>query len=384
MKGRIEMFEETTLTSYAPALRYTNGQLALQHNLIAQNELIVKLINSISQMVLVLNKHRQIVYSNSSFSQFFKIKDIEKILGKRTCEIMSCTNAFRTKAGCGTSEFCKSCGAVNAILESQKGVKSTKECKILTSNNDAYDLRVTATPFPLNGENLTIFSITDISAEKRKESLERVFLHDILNSAGGISGLSTIMKELDDPAEINDIAETIANAADNLVDEIKIQRELNAAESGDLKPEFNPIETHSIIHGLKQVYSKHELNPSKKIYIHPEAKNTLLNTDRILLQRVLANMIKNGIDALVPNDEITLNCLDFENHVRFSVHNKSFIPNHVQLQLFRRTFSTKGVGRGIGTYCMKLLGEKYLNGNVWFESSEATGTTFFIELQKDI
>jgi sensor histidine kinase regulating citrate/malate metabolism len=48
--------------------------------------------------------------------------------------------------------------------------------------------------------------------------------------------------------------------------------------------------------------------------------------------------------------------------------------------LFRRSFSTKGRGRGIGTYSMKLLGEKYLKGRVWFTSSPNAGTTFFIEV----
>mgnify|MGYP006293419399 CR=1 len=37
--------------------------------------------------------------------------------------------------------------------------------------------------------------------------------------------------------------------------------------------------------------------------------------------------------------------------------------------LFKRSFSTKGVGRGIGTYSMKLFGEKYLKGKVDFKNS---------------
>jgi signal transduction histidine kinase len=32
---------------------------------------------------------------------------------------------------------------------------------------------------------------------------------------------------------------------------------------------------------------------------------------------------------------------------------------------------------------MKLFGEKYLKGKVWFESNPATGTTFFILLPKE-
>jgi sensor histidine kinase regulating citrate/malate metabolism len=66
--------------------------------------------------------------------------------------------------------------------------------------------------------------------------------------------------------------------------------------------------------------------------------------------------------------------------VKFSVHNSKYIEPEVQNQLFKRSFSTKGVGRGFGTYSMKLFGEKYLKGKVWFESSPENGTTFFIEI----
>lgn len=38
------------------------------------------------------------------------------------------------------------------------------------------------------------------------------------------------------------------------------------------------------------------------------------------------------------------------------------LPLLVQLQIFNRSFSTKGKGRGTGTYSMKLLTKRYLKG----------------------
>jgi sensor histidine kinase regulating citrate/malate metabolism len=52
------------------------------------------------------------------------------------------------------------------------------------------------------------------------------------------------------------------------------------------------------------------------------------------------------------------------------------------MQLFQRSFSTKGNGRGIGTYSIKLLTENYLKGKVSFFSNEEEGTVFSIELNK--
>ena len=48
----------------------------------------------------------------------------------------------------------------------------------------------------------------------------------------------------------------------------------------------------------------------------------------------------------------------------------------VQLQVFQRSFSTKGTDRGLGTYSMKLLSERYLHGSVSFTSTPEEGTIF--------
>lgn len=377
------MFEDFTLSSYAPAVRFNNGQLSQQSELIAENKILVEMINSISQMVVILNQHRQIVYANKSFIDFCNT-NMETVLGKRPGEAINCKNSLLSPAGCGTSEFCKTCGAVNAILESQKGVRATKECNILTGDNQAFELEVTSAPFNLKHQDLTVFSITDISAQKRRQSLERVFLHDILNSAGGISGLSAIISEIDDLDEIKSLAQTLAGAAQNLVEEIKVQRELRTAEQGELKPELKPYQSLNILLDLKSIYCNHELNQGKPIIIHSKSKDEILMTDVVLLKRILGNMIKNAMEINLPNDRIILKCEEDKDHLTFSVHNNSVIPIKVQPELFKRTFSTKGVGRGLGTYSMKLLGEKYLGGCVGFKSNEEDGTTFYIRLTRTI
>jgi sensor histidine kinase regulating citrate/malate metabolism len=65
--------------------------------------------------------------------------------------------------------------------------------------------------------------------------------------------------------------------------------------------------------------------------------------------------------------------------VEFQVRNQGTIPHVVRLQIFQRSFSTKGPARGLGTYSMKLFAE-YLKGNVWFETSPEAGTTFFLRV----
>nr|WP_319569656.1 HAMP domain-containing sensor histidine kinase [uncultured Draconibacterium sp.] len=376
------MLQEQTYTSHASVLRYTNGQLEKQLKRILENKPFVSFVESISQMVLILNKHRQVIYANNSYRDFCKTLNHDPLIGKRPGETFNCANAFKSVSGCGTTSACKSCGAVNAILDAQKGKRSTKECQILTIDNDALDLEVTANPLDLEGEKLTIFSVNDISANKRKESLERVFIHDILNSAGAISGLSAIIKEIDDPEQIQDIAQTIEDASQSLIVEIQAQRELGAAERGELQLQLQEVNSTTLLKNLQKTYAKHELNTGKPIQISMDSSDFSFISDPVLLRRILGNMIKNAIEMNVPHDTITLSCKENENQIELTVHNNSVVPNKIKDQLFKRFYSTKGKGRGLGTYSMKLLGERYLNGKVGFTSGEEIGTTFYIQLPK--
>jgi K+-sensing histidine kinase KdpD len=374
------MFETYKLIQFDPKDRKTLAEVKRQAAIFTQNKFHVSLIESLSQMLVVLNKERQIIFANKLYYDFCGVPVTKSIIGKRPGEAINCVHAFLTTGGCGSSNFCKTCGAANAILESHKGIQSTKECRILTQTLESKNILVTSTPYNYMGEDFTIFSLTDISNKMRTETLERLFFHDLLNSASGISGLSSMLKELKDPEEIAEVALIINRAAENLVEEIQAQRQLSEAERGELHPDNKDVNSISVLHDLKNLFSLQAMEADKSILIDEDSEGHILNTDPVLLRRVIGNMIKNAVEVYNPKAIITLRCATNNQKVRFSVHNPAEIDENVQLQLFKRSFTTKGVGRGLGTYSMKLLGEKYLKGKVGFESSKQNGTTFFIEI----
>jgi len=99
-------------------------------------------------------------------------------------------------------------------------------------------------------------------------------------------------------------------------------------------------------------------------------------TDVSLLGRVLTNLLKNACEVENPDGCVTIGFKVDNGFTHFWIHNISVMPRTIQLQLFQRSFSTKGKGRGIGLYSVKLLTEKYLKGKVDFISSKETGTIF--------
>ena len=374
------MTNQSTKTEFASATRYEHTILKKQEKLISQNDSFVKVAESVSQLLLVLNHQRQIVFCNQNFLDAIGKKSLDEVIGLRPGEVLLCIHANGNSLGCGTTKFCKQCGAVNAILDAINGVRSIQECRILTVNHDAYDFRVVATPYVTEFDQFIIFVIENISDEKRRQTLERVFFHDVLNSAGGISGLSGILGELTDIDQIFEMAKLINHSSENLINEIIAQRQLLAAEEGELKLNIVEINSITLLTDIQQLYANHEVSAGKTIVIDDQAIDFNIETDPVLLRRVLGNMTKNAVEASMPGSQVSLNATITGNKYTFSVHNSTVIDRDVQLQLFKRSFTTKGSGRGIGTYSMKLLGEKYLKGKVWFESTPETGTTFFIQL----
>lgn len=367
-------------TEFAPAEREGISTLLKQNKLFSKNELFKEITNSVAQMLVVLNAERQIIYANNLFMDGLGYSNVVEFIGKRPGEALKCMHASQTEGGCGTSEYCKTCGAVGVILESQNDNKSTKECRITVENNEALDFEVTATPFKINGEIFSIFVVKDISSEKRRQTMERVFFHDVLNSAGGISGLSSMISEISDPNELSEIAGMINRSADGLVNEIQSQRELSVAEHGEMALNYTDAISIILLKDVQELYLKHEVTIGKEILIKENAEEFVLETDIALLKRILGNMTKNALEASLPNGTVTLSCKKENGQFIFAVHNNSYIERELQLQLFKRSFSTKGIGRGIGTYSMKLFGEKYLKGEVGFKSTPEEGTTFFIKL----
>jgi signal transduction histidine kinase len=64
----------------------------------------------------------------------------------------------------------------------------------------------------------------------------------------------------------------------------------------------------------------------------------------------------------------------------YRVTNEAVISEEIRAQLFHRSFSTKGRGRGIGTYAARLFVEDFLGGRIDVSSGPGAGTTFSVAL----
>lgn len=368
------MFDDPSFTAFAPARRSTPEELETSLRLLKTNRAMTELLQSMPDFVMLLDANRQVVFANTSLEHALG----NALIGKRPGEVLSCQHATETAAGCGTSPSCRHCGAAKAVLGSQQGRAQMEECRITIDRDghlEALDLRVWANPVVIDGATFTLLSSRDIADEKRKSFLERIFLHDLMNTATALRGATELM-DGGDPREHEATAQHIGSLSSRIIEEINSQRQLIAAESNELVATPQGLQSAGFLLGICSTWRCSELLEGKTLRIADDSVDVAFRSDPSLLGRVVGNMTKNAIEASRPGQVVTLGCRLEDGQVAFWVNNPTFMPERVRLQIFNRSFSTKGVGRGLGTYSMKYLTEKYLEGDISFTSTEGEGTTF--------
>ena len=308
-------------------------------------------------------------------------RDLESAFNLRPGEIFQCVNAHKTPGGCGTSETCEFCGAIRAMEQSRSEQKTIASKYRIFSSMDgqriALNFRFTSTPFQSDGNFFYVVSLEDISDQNRKAELERIFYHDLMNSLGSLQGVINLIKEKDQPdPRYIEILESTYNA---LFDTVNEQKQYTLAERGELSVKNEEIHTRDLLIETVLPFSKHS-DFTSRVELEEEIADVIFQSDPALLCRVLTNMIKNALEASDQNNPVRVGVDLSEGQLRFWVHNLEPIPRDIQQQIFERSFSSKGQGRGLGTFSMKLLGEAYLGGKVDFFSDEQHGTTFTIDL----
>ena len=371
-------------TCFAPAARAPQGDVERQFAILSCHELPA-VLNAIPVIAMVLNDCRQVVFGNRKFADAIGVDDIREALGKRPGEAFRCVHAAKAPGGCGTGEFCAHCGAVRSILFGLAGRQNIQECNINREEGgkvEALDLLVSSSPFSLDDERFLIFSITDVSHEKRRRALERIFFHDMLNTVGGLQGLMEFLAD-EVQEDLRPDARFIHSAMVRLTDEITSQKQLLAAETNELETHFVPLASSDVLELTEVTFQNSEQARDKRIVVRNDCRHVSFRSDPALLRRVLGNMVKNALEATEPGGTVTLSCDNDGAFLRFCVHNDGVIPKRVRMRIFNRSFSTKGAGRGLGTYSIKHLTERYLGGTADFLSTPETGTVFRVRLPLD-
>lgn len=349
-----------------------------QYKEIEANTLFTYTINQLDLYVFVLNEDLKIVYINKTLLDTLKL-DLFLCIGSRIGDILKCQYSVDRNKGCGENEICEHCPVRNIAVEAvMKNHIIEGPVDFLTIFNDieeSYNYTQKTSPIEINNHRYYMTALKDRSESVLKENLERVFFHDVLNSASSIKSLFMLYKEDKEDVEIESLIE---ESISKLINDINYQRNILNAESGQGLLTMEEFRLDMMIN--KTIMSILSKDRFKSIGITTNLEPISIISNEMTLNRVLMNIIINACEANIKPNEIKISLYEDETFVHIEVFNKEEIPLSVKRNLFGLGNTTKGIGRGIGLYGAKLLLETMLSGSISFDS--INGTNFTIKLKK--
>lgn len=330
-----------------------------------------KIMDDINTTFIIIDETLRVLYKN-----YTPIDDSKSICPG---DLLKCANAIEATKGCGFHKNCATCQLRNLLKKSLRTkTKMSTDGELLVDNNCVFSVHAISTPFTHQGKTYAAVVLIDKTDQYREFMMERIFFHDLINLSGAINGLLECA-EFDDPKEIINMMKTIST---QLTREITAQRELIYARKGKLEPTISRFKVKDIIQFIKDSLAPIAKESYRVTFnINSTITDEEIESDKSLINRILTNMGKNACEASL-NSTITFNVRATNDKVIFSVHNDAVIQANLKRNIFIYGNSSKGDGRGLGTYSMKLLGENYLHGHVWFKSEEGFGTEFFFEIDR--
>lgn len=345
---------------------------------------LTDLLAGFSTPAALIDGGRRLVAVNDRALALFEIDSPFDAYGVEIGRALACATMHEALNACGTHPRCSACGLQSAIaVAADRGTQTGRECRVTVVRDGrerSFDLLVQATPLLLAGHSLFLVAVEDIAHQKRREALERIFFHDVLAAATGLHGLARLAGTPDGPSG-QQLFDALIRCSGQVLDEIQAQRDLMLAERGELRVTCAPVSINDLLDDLRHQYRLSALADGRSLDLQPLAEDRSLNTDRTLLLRSLANLVRNALEAAAEGGRVVVSAESAPHAVLFHVTNEGHMPATVQAQVFERSFSTKREGgHGLGTYSVKLIVERYLQGRVWFVSAPDTGTVFTVSV----
>jgi len=180
---------------------------------------------------------------------------------------------------------------------------------------------------------------------------------------------------------------TIVSATNRMNELISTLLNITRIESGSIAitpKASNLIKLcEEVVHELQHTAEEKAITLSLKYTSAASVK-----TDALIAKEILNNLVSNAIKYTPEKGKVIIKIGKHSKEFIISVQDSGFgIPQEAQDKIFTKFFRASNVvkretsGTGLGLYLVKGLAEQ-LGGNIWFESVENEGSTFYFSLPK--
>ncbi len=236
-----------------------------------------------------------------------------------------------------------------------------------------------------------------LAKEKAEEAnrLKTAFLanmsHEIRTPMNGILGFTDLLKEATaSPEDQQKYINIIQNSGERLINTINDIIDISKIESGQISVKYSEVNINHQINDLQTFFSP-QVQDKGVVLMSTKSlpdKDAFIITDNDKLYAVFTNLIKNAI-KFTDQGKITVGYFKKGGSMQFFVKDTGMgIPEERKESIFERfvqadTDHTRPYeGSGLGLSITKAYVEM-LGGEIWFESEEGSGSTFYFALPNE-
>lgn len=189
-----------------------------------------------------------------------------------------------------------------------------------------------------------------------------------------------------EPAEQEEYHNIIKDNSKRMNDLVNNLLTISRIESGNFPLNKQNVSLVKITQGLIEKFKAYTVASNIKVSLDVQGKTRNVFTDPLWLEQVVENLLDNAIKYTKGGGEIKITIKQKDGKIDFGIEDQGMgIPKEEQRYIFQKFFRSKNVskakthGSGLGLNIVKKVIE-LSGGNVWFQSQEGKGTTFFFVL----
>jgi signal transduction histidine kinase len=157
-------------------------------------------------------------------------------------------------------------------------------------------------------------------------------------------------------------------------------------EAGGIEVSPSNIEMHGLVEEIISSIMPSIEEKSMSLRFKADDDPIQIKTDPVLVKEVLINLLTNAIKYTPEGGAVEVMLLRSSKNVIITIQDNGYgIPTLAQRHIFTKFFRADNIllhdvaGTGLGLYLTKMIAES-LNGDLWFESEENKGSTFYFSL----
>lgn len=269
----------------------------------------------------------------------------------------------------------------------------TTEKMVQRKDGSVFPAEVTAYYLLFKGTELVIGFFSDITERKRvemlREDVERMVRHDLRSPTLAVHAGFTLLSQADNlTGDQRELLESVLKANRRMINIIDMSRALHNMESGTHRVNAKHFDLLSLARSVMS-----DLGPLLRAKNNDVALNIegslvgpedvfMIHSEEMLIYALLANLIKNAVEASPDGATVTLDCIK-QDTLSLSVHNVGVIPESIRETFFDKYVTLgKSDGTGLGTYTARLITTS-LGGDIRFSTSKYEGTNITVKLPLD-